>query len=210
MTQGSSESSLAKRHEFSRETHSELKRSEKREFLSHYVKKNGIGAELGVFWGHFSEVILRTFRPRRLYLVDLWDMQGDSFGNWGAYTDFGRLQTADCHAYVKGLEAQHPGVVTVVRDSAEKFLTEYRGEKFDWVYLDTSHRFDETLRQLELISDHLQRDGVILGDDWIPDPAHPHHDVFRAVHRFIRTADFEIVIAGKGNQFVLRRGGSQG
>ena len=190
---------------FSRSRHSEFKRSQKREFLSQYVKPDGVAAEFGVFWGHFSEVILGAFRPRKLYLVDLWDLQGDSFGNWGEYTDFGRLRPVECYQHVKDIEAQHPGVVTVVRDSAENFLSSYCGEKFDWVYLDTSHRFDDTLRQLKLISGCLHDKGVILGDDWIADPAHPHHEVFRAVHRFVRDTDFEIVMAGRGNQFVLRR-----
>jgi hypothetical protein len=195
-----------KRRVFSRETHFERKRSEKRAFLAQYVRQGGVGAEFGVFWGHFSEVILAEFRPRRLYLVDLWDMQGESFGDWGEYTDFGRLNTADCHARVRELEARHPGVVTVVKDSVEHFLAGYDGEPFDWVYLDTSHKYDDTLRQLRTIDRHLAADGVILGDDWIVDRAHPHHEVFRAVHAFVRDSDFELVAAGRGNQYVLRRG----
>src|SRR5215212_6010355 len=96
--------------EFSRDRHSEIKRSRKRDFLSQYVAKGGVGAELGVFWGHFSEVLLSEFQPRKLFLVDLWDLQGECFADRGAYTDFGRLRTADCHAYVAGLANHHPGV----------------------------------------------------------------------------------------------------
>src|SRR5829696_286727 len=99
-----------KRREFSRDCHSEIKRSRKRDFLSQYVAKGGVGAELGVFWGHFSEVLLSDFQPRTLFLVDLWDLQGEFFPDRGAYTDFGRLRTADCHAWVAALAAGHPDV----------------------------------------------------------------------------------------------------
>lgn len=190
---------------FSRDDHSESRRSRRRDFLASYVRKGGVGAELGVFWGHFSEVILDEFKPRRLYLIDVWDLQGERYPDWGRYTDFGRLRTADCRADVEGLAARHPGVVTVIRDACEHFLQQYTGEKFDWIYLDTSHTYADTIRQLPLIAERLSDDGVILGDDWIADRGHPHHAVFRAVHQFIRTSDFEIVMAGRGNQYVLRR-----
>ena len=191
---------------FSRDAHLESTRSQKCAFLSQYVVKDGVGVELGVLWGHFSEVILREFRPRTLYLVDLWDTQGESFDIEGAYTDFGRLRPADCYAQVKQIEARHPGVVAVVKEDAATFLSRYQGEPFDWVYVDTSHTYDDTLRELRLIAERLKPDGVILGDDWIADPWHPHYEVCRAVHTFVRTTDFEIVEAGRGHQFVLRRG----
>ncbi|HVZ23339.1 MAG TPA: class I SAM-dependent methyltransferase [Vicinamibacterales bacterium] len=189
-----------------RDAHDEHKRSEKRAFLSRYVVKGGVGAELGVLWGHFSEVILREFQPRTLYLVDLWDLQGESFSMPGRYSDFGRLRTSDCYDHVRGLAAQHPGVVTVVKDDAANFLTRYAGEPFDWVYVDTSHTYDATLRELTLIAERLAPGGVILGDDWIADPDHPHYEVVQAVHAFVRATEFEIVDAGRGHQYVLRRG----
>ena len=200
-------SSRSERTPLLRDAHFESKRSEKRgAFLSQYVVKGGVGAELGVFWGHFSEVIIREFQPRTLFLVDLWDMQGDSFDIEGAFSDFGRLRTADCYAHVKGIAAAHPGVVTVIKDDAAKFLTSYRGEPFDWVYIDTSHLYEPTLRELTLIAERLKPGGVILGDDWIADLSHPHYEVVQAVHAFVRATEFEIVEAGRGHQFVLRRG----
>jgi len=190
-----------------REAHFESTRSEKRGYLSQFVVKGGVGAELGVFWGHFSEVILREFRPRTLYLVDLWDLQGEKFDIEGRFTDFGRMRPSDCYAHVQEIAARHPDVVRVVKDDASAFLSGYEGEAFDWVYVDTSHKYDDTLRELTLIADRLKPGGVILGDDWIADPSHRHYEVVRAVHSFVRGTDFEIVEAGRGHQFVLRRGG---
>jgi hypothetical protein len=196
----------AERTPLEREAHFESKRSEKRAYLSQFVVKGGVGAELGVFWGHFSEVILREFQPRTLYLVDLWDLQGESFDIEGRFTDFGRMRPVDCYAHVQQIAARHPGVVRVVKDDASSFLSRYTGEPFDWVYVDTSHKYDDTLRELTLIADRLKPGGVILGDDWIADPDHRHYEVVRAVHSFVRGTDFEIVEAGRGHQFVLRRG----
>jgi hypothetical protein len=196
----------AERNPLAREAHLESTRSEKRAYLSKFVVKGGVGAELGVFWGHFSEVIIREFQPRTLYLVDLWDLQGESFDIEGRFTDFGRMRTSECYAHVQQIAARHPGVVHVVKEDASAFLSRYEGEPFDWVYIDTSHKYDDTLRELSLIAERLKPGGVILGDDWIADPDHRHYEVVRAVHSFVRATDFEIVEAGRGHQFVLRRG----
>lgn len=41
--------------------------------LLKHLPMGSVGAELGVFDGVFSQEILQTVRPSRLYLVDLWD-----------------------------------------------------------------------------------------------------------------------------------------
>ena len=75
----------------------------------------------------------------------------------------------------------------------------------DFIYLDTSHSFEDTLRELRSCSRILAPDGVIVGDDWVPERAHPHHGVFLAVHAFLREAPFELVAAGLRGQYCLRR-----
>lgn len=48
----------------------EMKRLEGRRWILHMVPKGGVGAEIGVFRGHFSDQICRIVQPSKLYLID--------------------------------------------------------------------------------------------------------------------------------------------
>jgi hypothetical protein len=189
----------------------EVERSRRRAWILSFAKPMSHGAEFGVFRGHFSEVIARTIRPKRLYLVDPWTKLGEKF-EWGdtAYTNFNRLTTAQALADTKRrmIPFQAETRVQLLEDTTEGFCANFalfadRG--LDFAYLDTSHTYDDTLRQLIEIEGILADDGVIMGDDWYSDRAHRHHGVFRAVHQFVRDYSFEIVVAGSDAQYCIRR-----
>lgn len=182
-----------------------------RAWVLSFAKSGGRGAEFGVFRGHFAKVIAETLRPKMLYLVDPWTKLGEKFewGNDSLWTNRNSLTTLeakeDCRLRMQFyLEA---GAAELVEDTSLTFCTHLRamGKTLDFVYVDSTHDFDGTLEELVAIDAILSEDGVILGDDWNPDPALLHHGVFRAVHQFIRTFDYEIVAAGQARQFCLRR-----
>ena len=185
----------------------EIERIHRRLWILDHAKKGGVGAEIGVFRGHFSEPLGRILQPRVLYLVDPWTKLGETFG-WGedsAYTGYGKLTTR--YAYLDTLRR-----VRDLKDVEVRAIEAYAGEfiarleeQLDWVYLDASHDYQSTLNELKMIDDVLVQDGVILGDDWQPARNHIHHGVFRAVHEFIRTRRYEIVAAGPAAQWCIRR-----
>jgi hypothetical protein len=54
------------------------------------LPNRGIGAEIGVFRGEFTRHILRVAQPRELHLIDgWWELYGERYPDWGAYTDHG-------------------------------------------------------------------------------------------------------------------------
>jgi len=56
-----------------------------------HLPRHARGAELGVFRGEFTRHLIEVTRPRELHLVDgWWPLFGETFPDWGAYTDFGR------------------------------------------------------------------------------------------------------------------------
>src|SRR5438093_2529622 len=72
----------------------ELQRTLQRGWITNWAKKGGIGAEIGVFRGHFSDILLEKLRPSKLYLVDHWTLEGSYF-DWGdSYTSNNTLPTA--------------------------------------------------------------------------------------------------------------------
>lgn len=183
------------------------KRAEDRSWLLANAKKGGIGAEIGVFRGHFAAVIARELKPKKLYLIDPWTKTGERFGWSDIDTNQDRLTTKQ--AMRETIDRMRPFASDSEIIFAEQwfadFAATYPGPKFDFVYLDSSHSYEGTREELSLLDLIIADDGVIMGDDWTPDPAHRHHGVMRAVHEFIKERNWHIVVAGPGLQYCLRR-----
>jgi hypothetical protein len=70
----------------------------------------------------------------------------------------------------------------VIVDFGEKFLKSIPPSHLDWVYLDASHDYQNTLDELAAAITAVRNGGWILGDDYVPDPDSHQHGVFRAVN----------------------------
>jgi hypothetical protein len=135
-------------------------------------------AEIGVFRGEFSRHIVRITRPAELHLIDCWwTAYGEHYPDWGAYSDHGRLSTHQ--AYEEARKAA-PAAIVHVGDDIE-ILSALPDHYFDWLYLDTTHMYDQTVRELQVITRKLKSGGLLLGDDWHDDSAHAHAGVTQAV-----------------------------
>lgn len=187
----------------------EIERLKRRIWILSYAPKQAVGAEIGVFRGHFSEHILRVTEPSKLYLVDPWRLLGEKF-NWrepnSEYLGWGKLTTEYALEDTKRrIEPyREKSQVIVVEDYCEQFLNSV-DEELDFVYLDTTHAYLSTLNELKLIDRVLSSRGIILGDDWWPNPQSVHHGVFHAVNDFVKSHDYQVVACGIGNQWCLRR-----
>ena len=124
--------------------------AEQRKWLLSYARPNSIGAEFGVFRGHFAAVIARELKPRKLFLVDPWTKSGERFG-WGPdpYTNYDMLTTAEALLDTRHRMApyEHMCDITYVEDTLENFaadIKKYGVHKLDFAYLDTSHSYDVT------------------------------------------------------------------
>lgn len=183
----------------------EVERLDSRRWILKYLPKGGVGAEIGVFRGHFSELICQIVQPKDLYLVDPWTLIGDHF-SWGNnYTNDRSLPTEVAKNETIERMHRYPKVKSVlVEDYSYNFLKTCN-TSFDWVYLDASHAFEETLKELNLIDTVLGEGGMILGDDWAVSPTHRLHGVMRAVNEFVKTNNYQFIVAGTGRQWCVRR-----
>jgi len=184
----------------------EIDRLRERRWILGFAKEWGVGAEVGVFRGHFAEVLIDALVPTKIYLIDPWTKQGEFF-NWAAksspYTSGNRLPTAVAKREAELRAARFVGVNVKV---VEGYFGEETGrieEKLDWIYIDANHGFHQALEDLHAARGLMKDDGVIMGDDWQPDPRHKHHGVFRAVQKFTRTTNYRIVAAGPAGQYCL-------
>jgi hypothetical protein len=182
----------------------EIQRLNARKWILRHAKIGGIGAEIGVFRGHFSDVLLNELEPKKLYLIDPWRKLGQYFDFKNPYTCDGKLPTQIAYDEVVFRAAKHASSEVVVIEGF--FLEEAHKieEKLDWIYLDASHKYDSTLAELHATRELLKPGGVIIGDDWSPDPASPHHGVFRAIHEYVKATNSQIVAAGPSGQYCIR------
>jgi SAM-dependent methyltransferase len=165
------------------------------------------GAELGVFTGLFTAVIVDSVHPSVLHLVDPWWLKyGETYPDWGAYTAGGTLPTRVAHAAAEArARAAAPGCdVRIHVSTSVDWLESLEDDSLDWAYVDSTHYYRDTLAELDLLARKLRPDGIVLGDDWRPNPGDPHHGVFRAVHEQVRAGVWDVLRVDEHVQWAIR------
>lgn len=175
----------------------------RRKFLNQVIPKGGTGAELGVHKGYFTRCILDEAKPCKLHLIDPWYLQGPEW-KW----DVGNRSTIDA---LRGLLRTYKTELvngTVVLNIGEglEVLGTFDDGYFDWVYVDTTHSYEQTRKELEILKTKVKADGIIAGDDWLVDPGHIHHGVCRAVREFVEKEPYTLLYEGETDfQWAIRR-----
>lgn len=181
-----------------------------RRFIAELVPKRGRGAELGVYTGLFSPILLHAAQPVEAWFVDVWEQAfGPRYPDWGSYTARGRLRTRAARAAAtRRIERAANGAAChVVTDYSAAFLARLPPQHLDWAYLDTGHTFEGTRDELALLATRLRPGGVLIGDDWDDDPASPHHGVSVACRAAIADGRFELIGCYDWKQYALRATG---
>lgn len=165
--------------------------------LKRFVDIDSVGCELGVFKGHFSRALLDELKPRKLHLVDPWWKLCERW-EWAN----GNRDTFS--AYLKVLTefegALKTGLVVIHCDFDEVALDAIESSYFDWVYIDSSHEFAHTLKELEILVPKMKVNGLICGDDWFSDKEHKHHGVAKAVQAFVASGVLELLYASDSDR----------
>ena len=149
--------------------------------LLNLLPKNAIAAELGVDEGEFSEQILKICLPRKLHLIDAWN--SEQYGLDKLSKTKKRLDS-----YNKDTIILHQGFSYV---ELENFEDNY----FDWVYIDTDHRYETTVKELEVCLRKIKVDGVIAGHDYVTRCYYNYtrYGVVEAVNEFCINNNWEII-----------------
>lgn len=140
------------------------RRQEVRLRLLSHMPKGGVAAEIGVWDGGFSRVILEETDARELHLIDPWLYQPE-FSN----TMFGRPKNADrMEGMYEQVRASFEGDarVTLHRAMSEEAMATFPDDYFDWVYIDGNHNEPFVSKDLELSFRKVRPGGVIAGDDY--------------------------------------------
>lgn len=171
-------------------------------FLRSLGIQGGMGAEIGVQKGLFSHALLHTLRPKQLHLIDPWYLLGEEW-EWATGSKSTRKALANIRHWFQREIASERVVVHVGLDEA--VLPTFPDGFFDWVYLDTSHSYDQTKQELAILAHKVKRSGVILGDDWFSEPSHSFHGQYLAINEFVDEGAYQFVYANNtDHQWAIR------
>lgn len=149
-----------------------------REGLLTSLPQEGTVAELGVDEGDFSETILSTTNPNQLFLVDVWG--SERYGE---------------EKYEKVKEKfESKDEVSIIRERSEVAMEDFDDDFFDWVYIDTTHSYEQTSKELEISRRKVKEGGLIAGHDYCVGNASKGflYGVISAVHEFCVRENWEI------------------
>lgn len=137
------------------------------------LPKNAVVAEFGVANGDYSSEILRVSQPKHLHLIDVWDSE--------RYNE-GLMQNIKTK-FADNIQAKQ---ITIHRQFSHDAIVQFPDEYFDWVYIDTTHSYQQTRLELELVASKIKPGGVIAGHDYLMGnwADNNKYGVVEAVHQF--------------------------
>lgn len=153
-----------------------------RERLLEYLPKNGNIAEIGVDKGEFSELILKKCNPKKFHLVDVWATQ--------EYNENKKKLVEG--KFNKEIES---GVLEINHGYSFDVGLNFQDGYFDWIYLDTDHTYQTTIKELEVYRSKIKPGGIISGHDFIVGfwDGMIRYGVMEAVYEFCKKYNWEII-----------------
>jgi predicted O-methyltransferase YrrM len=121
-------------------------------------------AEIGVLYGDYSLSIRDVFKNSELYLIDLWQTQGNDF----YYS--ARDGVAD-QAYDKvKIRFENDKQSFLLKGKSEDMAKKFEDNSFDLVYIDADHSYEGVKNDINTWVKKVKKGGIIAGHDWDPDP----------------------------------------
>ena len=143
-----------------------------RNVLLSCLPKKGVVAEIGVDLGNFTKEILNISKVKKLVLIDIkLDKELD-----------------------KKLQTFPKKKVDFVLNDSVKALKKFPDKTFDWIYIDTSHEYYQTKKELSISKNKVKRGGYICGHDYIlfSYTEEMKYGVVKAVNEFCTEKNWEI------------------
>ena len=160
---------------------------DKRKRLLELMPKRSICAEIGVWEGDFSKLIIEIITPKRLHLIDPWKFQVKYGKRW--YGGAKAKNQKDMNKIFLGVENKFNDLknVNIHRNFSHIVVKDFPDDYFDWIYIDGNHYYDFIRKDLELYFPKVKKGGYITGDDyfWTSPELKGRQPVKQAVDEFI-------------------------
>ena len=146
-----------------------------REVMLEKIPKGGIWAEVGVAEGYFSDLILKTCKPKKLYMVEYGEVY--------------------CEKLRKRFKEQiNSGLVEILQGDSAEMLSRLQDNELDYVYLDATHDYEHPKKEMEICNKKVKSTGMIMGHDYVRFSMweNEQYGVIEAVNEFVLTHDYEM------------------
>ena len=138
------------------------------------LPKHSVGAEIGVFHGGFSRLILDIVHPVALTLIDPWQWHKQWYVNHSVQ----EIELINSGGNTPEGEALYKGVVErfnkspevkVLRATSVEASQKFPDNHFDWVFIDGDHRYAPVRDDIHHWWPKLKRSRFLCGDDYRTD-----------------------------------------
>lgn len=165
-----------------------------REAALKFMPKKAVIAEVGVAYGGFSQKIINNLKPKKLYLIDLFEIKPGDSEFWGMHL---LQENNKSHwQYISDLFEKEILNSTVVLKKGFSWdvLHSFKNDFFDYVYLDAAHDYDSVVKDIEILKDKVKDGGFIQFNDYIhfSSSEGTEYGVVKAVDDFVISGNHEI------------------
>jgi len=135
----------------------------KRNNLGYLFKELGLktGAEIGVYTGHYSEVLCRAHPEMKLYCIDPWRVYDSEVEE-----PFGQNQKALTGFYEETRERLSPYNCEIIRKTSMEAVNDFKPGSLDFIYLDANHDFKHVTEDLDAWAGVVRAGGIVAGHDY--------------------------------------------
>jgi len=135
--------------------------------LTQYMTTNSAGAEIGVWMGDFSEMVLSTGSIAKYYLIDPYEFM-PQFPNrmYGGKVAQNQGDMDEIFERTQSRLAHLPGEKIFVRERSAEAASAVPDESLDFVYVDGNHYYDGVQADILSYLGKLKTGGFLIFDDW--------------------------------------------
>jgi len=124
---------------------------------------DGIGVEVGVCEGNYSEIILKMWRGKKLYLIDSWRFLPDDIDFLNV--DHNGQLNAMAKTFMKTYDYGSKAVL--IRESSVDASKLFIEGSLDFCYIDASHDKKNVMDDLNAWYPKVKSGGIVAGHDYI-------------------------------------------
>ena len=165
------------------------------------LPQNSVCAEIGVYRGAFSRIIMDVVNPKSLYLIDPWQWKKQ----WYVKHSVEELESMRTGENTPEGDSLYEAVAKLFRNKPEvKILrapsveasAQFQNAHFDWIFIDGDHRYEPCRDDIRHWWPKLKLGGFICGDDYLRAEAPRRQDKFM-VNNGVHFAVDEFVLENK-------------
>jgi 23S rRNA U2552 (ribose-2'-O)-methylase RlmE/FtsJ len=125
--------------------------------------KNGIGVEIGVAGGHFTQQIVKSWKTcQKLFAVDLWEHQDEGYNDGCNLSN--DVQLERYNQVLKDFSIHKH--VSFLKMWSHVAVNQFYDNHVDFIYLDANHSYQGCMNDLNIWYPKIKKGGIFAGHDY--------------------------------------------